>query len=82
MGCNGATKIYESNAASEQENTVEVQNLTELTGPLETKYIENDIKYIIIEKDNLSEKLDASELNNFESLTEGQVLTVTYDENK
>lgn len=82
VGCNGAPKTSESNAASEQENTIEVQNLTELTGPLESKYIENNIKYIIIEKDNLSEKLDASELNNFESLNDGQILTVTYDENK
>lgn len=83
VGCNGASKKNNgSNAANVEEVQETNENITQVTGKLETKYIENDIKYIILEVGNLSEKLDAGNLKDFEILQDGQILTVTYDESK
>lgn len=52
-------------------------------GTLEAKFYEKDIPYMILEVDNISEKLDASNLEDFDLLEDGSTLTVTkYENNK
>ena len=82
VGCGKVNNNNGSNAASNETTVDTSTNLTEVTGVIETKFIEKDKKYIILDVENISEKLDAGDVKDFEVLEDGQTLKLTYDENK
>lgn len=81
-GCDNVKTNNGSSSAGSENNVDTSTNLTEVTGVLETKYIENNIKYIILDVENISKKLDAGDVKDFEILEDGQILKLTYNEEK
>lgn len=75
-GCNN--DIQNSNASQE---TITANTVSVLSGELKTKYIENDINYMEIEKDDKVYKLNSEDVEDFELFVDGQIITLEHDEN-
>lgn len=70
-----------SSMMNSPKETVVANSLSVLSGELVTKYIENDINYMEIRSENSVYKLNSDEVEDFELLIDGQIITLEYDEN-
>lgn len=60
---------------------IEQGELQTIKGIISDSYVENDVKYIEIKQDTTTLKLDASDIENFDSITKGSEYEIEYDAN-